>query len=272
MTEAEIPKRENRTERQRVELPFVRRKGDAGSWVYDHRVGIFSTVIVYLLAGIAFFMARIVIDGDGGRYGFYVLDVKDLPRKEPEEQKSDAEMIRQQLGAEDFSSVRNVSSNAEGKLDAGLRDDRGSQASEIYDEARAVQDRLGANRANYERGVREAQGILDSRPNQTQSGASGSQESARARGKVTISYRLEKRTATHLHVPAYQCEGGGQVVVTITVNRNGEVTGASISQSAGNDACINDMAVMAAKASRFNVDGNAPERQQGTITYLFIPQ
>ncbi len=272
MTEAKIPKGEKRTERQRVELPFVQRKSDAGSWVYDHRVGVFSTVIIYLLIGIAFFTARIVTGGNEARYGFYVLDLKDLPEVKPEEPKVNEEMIRQQLGAEDFSSVRNVTSNAEGKLDAGLRDDRGTQASEIYDEARAVQDRLGANRANYERGVREAQGILNSRPNQTQSGTSGSQESARARGKVTVSYSLEGRTATYLHVPAYQCEGGGQVVVAITVNRNGTVTGASVSQSAGNDACINDMAVKAARASTFNVDGTAPERQQGTITYIFIPQ
>ncbi len=92
------------------------------------------------------------------------------------------------------------------------------------------------------------------------------------KGRVTVSFSLTNpvRTSRRLVVPAYQCEGGGEVEVSVTVNRSGEVTAAHVEY--GGDACMRETALRAARASLFNIDQSAPARQQGTITYIFIPQ
>jgi TonB family protein len=78
------------------------------------------------------------------------------------------------------------------------------------------------------------------------------------------------RMSRHLEVPAYRCEGGGEVVVAITVDRDGKVVGARARE--GGDECMRECAVESARRSRFNIDPSAPARQTGTITYIFIPQ
>ena len=94
----------------------------------------------------------------------------------------------------------------------------------------------------------------------------------KVQGRVTVSFSLVDpvRHARHLVVPAYQCEGGGEVVVRITVNRAGEVTHASV--ASGGDDCMRETAVRAARNSVFDINDAAPARHTGTITYIFIPQ
>ena len=78
------------------------------------------------------------------------------------------------------------------------------------------------------------------------------------------------RTSRRLEIPAYLCEGGGEVVVAVAVNRAGEVAQARVTE--GGDDCMREAALRAARASLFNIDPTAPVKHQGTITYLFIPQ
>ena len=101
--------------------------------------------------------------------------------------------------------------------------------------------------------------------------SSSQRQTVKVQGNVTVSYDLAGRTATYLHVPAYQCREGGTVIVGITVNRNGEVTGAEVEKASPGD-CIAERAVQAARASTFNADAGAPDRQRGTITYVFVAQ
>ena len=58
--------------------------------------------------------------------------------------------------------------------------------------------------------------------------------------------------------------------IVLSVDKSKELIG--VGNTTTNDDCILDRAVEAARLSRFNVDGSAPDRQQGTITYLFVPQ
>lgn len=53
---------------------------------------------------------------------------------------------------------------------------------------------------------------------------------------MTVSFSLTDpvRTSRSLNIPAYRCEGGGDVVVEITVNRAGEVVNARV-QSGGDE-------------------------------------
>jgi TonB family protein len=76
-----------------------------------------------------------------------------------------------------------------------------------------------------------------------------------------------------LPVPAYKCQGGGDVSVQISVNRKGYVVGASVIESvSSSDECLIRSAVAAAKRSRFRASTSAPEKQVGEIVYRFIAQ
>ena len=144
----------------------------------------------------------------------------------------------------------------------------------IADEADAVAARMRASREAYERGLREEQAMIDAHNagKRSKDNQGKKQEDVRVTGNVLISFSLAGRTFTYMHVPAYQCEGSGQVVVSISVNRNGKVTSASVRSSTSGEECLSERALEAARLSRFNVDASAPASQSGTITYLFQRQ
>jgi hypothetical protein len=93
------------------------------------------------------------------------------------------------------------------------------------------------------------------------------------KGKSNIRYLLGNRYHVQLPIPVYLAQGGGEVVVDIIVNRNGEVLAANPREnSKSGDPSILAYARQAAEKTIFNTDGNAPEKEHGTITYLFVAQ
>ncbi len=258
----------------RLKLPFEKRPSDIGIWSYDHRVGLCVTVIAYLVAAIVFVSTRIAVGGTEQQASIYIDFQDEQPRPETPEERE--ERLQQEL-QEDFSDIRNRISNenaesGENQLNEQLRDDRGTDAGEIYDEAEEVQRRIRANREAYEQGLSEEQAILNGRKTKTDKTQN---RDVKIKGRVTVSFSLINpvRTSVKLVVPAYRCEGGGEVIVNITVNRNGRVIAASIDRtSSTTDGCMIEAALEAARESRFNVDRNAPDKHTGTISYIFIPQ
>lgn len=93
-------------------------------------------------------------------------------------------------------------------------------------------------------------------------------------GPTNIAYNVPGRNGTYLHLPIYKCENGGTVVVQIIVNPNGSVISSQIDKDASRDSdpCLEKAAIQAAQRSRFNKSIEAPPRQAGTITYVFLPQ
>lgn len=257
-----------------VELPFAQGKSDWGSWVYEHRAGVLATVIAYLLLGIFFVTARIVVRPTESQ-AFFEIDLQDVEtlveeRDRLQEQVREMQALNQ-LEREYYESVRNLASNEEGQLNAGVRDAQGTQADRIYDEARALEERMRAGRESYERGLQDADNILSDKPSNS-GGNNETPASARVEGNVSISYSLAGRHAVDLYRPTYLCRGGGEVVVRIAVDRNGRVVDAAVDAASVDDACLKEYAVKAALASRFNTDGTAEARQNGTITYRFAAQ
>ena len=111
----------------------------------------------------------------------------------------------------------------------------------------------------------------------TSTGAKGKSDLGNKHNEVTnITYYLKNRTegVIGLNNPIYVCQGGGKVVVNITVNRFGEVISASINsvKTSTKDKCLQEAGKQAALTSSFNEDLNAVTKQQGTITYNFIGQ
>ena len=253
----------------KLQLPFEQKKNDAGEWAYDHRIGLCVTLIAYLVLAIAFMVGKIVVGAKPSVQGI-IIDTKTLAELEAEKMRLEQEVRARQQAQEggDWRDVRNQYSN-ENALEERSRDDRGSMSSSLKESAEAVGERMQANRDAYEQGLAEERAI---RERMGRSGKDDRTQDSRARGRVTVSFSLTDpvRTRRYLEVPAYQCEGGGEVVVGITVNPSGEVVAAKV--ASGGDDCMREAALEAARNSLFNIDDSAPARQSGTITYLFIPQ
>ena len=263
------PRPERPVRRQRLRLPFDNRKQDAGEWAYDHRLGLSVMVIAYLVVGIVFFASKIVIGSKPHMQGIYV-DLQTLEELEAEKERLEREIALKQQNDIDWSAVRNLQSN-ESMLNENLRDDRGTNTSEINESAIAIAAGMAANRAAYEAGMAEAQSILDADRSNSNDKPKERQDS-KYKGGVTVRFEFRDpvRTSRDLVVPAYKCESGGQVVVAVVLNTGGEVISARV--TSGGDERMREEALKAARASLFNIDNSAPARHSGTITYTFIPQ
>ena len=255
-----------RPRKPRLRLPFDDRREDPVNWIYDNRVGLCVTIIVYLLFAIIFVSAKIGTSRNKVPETIYI----DLGAVELLEQERDRllEEVKRKNSEIDWKSIRNVSSN-ENALNENLEDEKGTDVAELNAAAEAVEKERKANREAYERGLREANAIGENREK-----GNGDKEKTdtKRKGTVTVSFSLKNPTrySCHLVKPAYRCEGGGEVIVAIVVNQRGEVTSAWV--ESGGDECMRQIAVESARNSRFDINNNAPTKQQGTITYIFIPQ
>ena len=258
-----------RPRRKRLDLPFDNRKQDAGTWAFDHRIGLMVTLIAYLVLMIVFVSSKIVIGRRAQSETMYI-DLQSLAELQKEKERLEEEIRRKQQERDpiDWRSIRNQTSN-ENALNEQLKDDRGTNAAAINEAAREAQERMRRNREAYEQGLAEQEAIRNQ--NQGSKGDSERQDSKK-KGRVTVSFSFTDpvRTSRYLHIPAYLCEGGGDVVVQAKINRQGKVTSAHV--VSGGDACMREAALNATRMSKFNTDPKAPAQQSGTITYIFIPQ
>ena len=113
------------------------------------------------------------------------------------------------------------------------------------------------------------QGVPTGDPNAGTYGQGGSGSGTKGSG---IDFSLDGRSAIRTPIPNYPGREEGVVVVTIQVDRNGNVTSATA--GARGSTTLNpdllDAARRAALQAKFNVDNNAAAVQSGTITYRFI--
>lgn len=232
----------------------------------EKKVGFYSTIIFHLVVLIIFLLTA--IHGIVSEETSFVLDFSKLEEIEKIEK---LEELKQQaskelddlLSGRASNSYRNV---AVDRSNQPLRDDRFKNPNQVYDEARELQRKLDASRAAA---LRE-QGSDDVAANNENLPKENAQQ---YKGPSVISYTLDGRKAISLPVPAYKCQGGGDVSVQITVNRKGYVVAAQVIESvSSSDECIVRSAIAAAKRSRFRASTTAPEKQVGEIVYRFIAQ
>ena len=257
-----------RPRRKPLRLPFDNRKEDIGSWAYDHRVGLFITIIIYLIIGIGFFASKIVIGRKVSQQGMYI-DLQTVEMLENERDRL-AEEVRRANQKIDWSKIRNTSSN-ENALNENLADDRGTKTAELNSDAEAVEARMRANREAYEKGLKDAKRAGE-RTEDSKSDSKNTNSEKKVKGTVTVSFSFKNpvRYSRHLVKPAYRCEGGGEVVVKAVIDRAGKVLTTTV--LSGGDECMRQTAISAAKGSTFDHNSDAPAKQEGTITYIFIPQ
>jgi TonB family protein len=260
------PQKSPRPRQQRLRLPFDNRREDPVGWIYDNRIGLSITIIAYLVVAIVFVSAKIGASKREIPNTIYI----DLGAVELLEQERDRllEEVRKNNSKIDWNSIRNLSSN-ENALNENLEDEKGTNAAALNSSAEATERAMQANREAYERGLRDADAIGE---NRSQGKGDKERKDSKRKGSVTVSFSFTNpvRYSRHLVKPAYRCEGGGEVIVSVLVNQRGEVTSATV--TSGGDECMRQTAVEAARNSRFDINNSAPTKQQGTITYIFIPQ
>jgi TonB family protein len=252
--------------KQRLDLPFVKRRTDPVSWIYDHRGGVFAIVGLALVMAILFIGSRIVVRTARADDAILV-DIRTVEELREEARRLQREVMMRQSEA-DRNAIRNAVSN-EG---AELRDDRNTNMSSMREAIDNVNQSLRGNRDAWDQGLRDIEQMRGERDGK---GEKNVNNDSRARGTVQISFSLLNpvRYSVDLVYPGYRCERGGEVTISITVSRGGDVVAAAVDKnSSDTDPCMHSAALDAARRSRFNIDPEAPERHTGTITYIFIPQ
>jgi hypothetical protein len=158
--------------------------------------------------------------------------------------------------------VRNIA------VDAGtpLKDDRGTDAEELYKEAERLAQEL--KNGQMEDAREETVELATEKKEQKKD-----EPEKEYTGPSVLSYNLDGRKAVRLNIPAYRCYGSGDVTVIITVDNAGRVVGAKVMEEvSSDDTCLRNYAIRAARLSQFSASSTAPPRQTGEILYRFIAQ
>ncbi len=234
----------------------------------EKKAGFYTTVIFHLVVIIICLLTA--IQRVASEETSFVLDfskLEEIERIEKQEElkaQASKELEDMLSGKASSSAYRNV---AVDRSSQALKDDRFKNPNQVYDEARELQRKLDASRAAAlrEQGADDAaQASQDNLPDSN---------APQYKGPSVISYSLDGRKALSLPVPAYKCQGGGDVSVQIAVNRKGYVVSAAVIESvSSSDECLVRSAVAAAKRSRFRASSSAAEKQIGEIVYRFIAQ
>ena len=161
--------------------------------------------------------------------------------------------------------IRNIATDASR---AQLKDDRGTDAEQLYKDA----ERLAQDLKNGQKDDIEENAVEETVEMQHQQKPVEKNQKEYS-GPSVLSYNLDGRKASHLPIPAYRCYGAGDVTVIITVNNAGQVVGAKVlDEISSSDECLRKFAIRAARLSKFNMSQDAPANQTGEIIYRFIAQ
>jgi hypothetical protein len=236
------------------------RKPDEGD-----KAGLYITVIFHLGLLIILLVCQIgsaIRKGDTFVIDFSKQEAKEQVQKEMNLKEEVAEKINQMLESSAGVPVRNVA------VDRGaLKDDRNTNAEELYKEAEKLDKEL---KSGFKVEEDDEDYVAVNKPQPKKEEASSKDA---YKGPSVVSYELEGRKASRLSIPAYRCLGAGYVTVIITVNPQGSVISAKIQEDvSSDDKCLRDFAIRAAKLSRFSASTSAPARQVGNIVYMFIAQ
>ena len=233
----------------------------------EDKAGLYITVIFHLTVIIVLLVYG--IDSTIKREESFVLDfskqeeiervMKEKAFKEDVSKRLDRLIEMSQATSEP---VRNIA------VDAGapLKDDRGTDAEELYKEAERLAQEL--KNGQMEDAREETVELPAEKKEQKKEEAKKEYT-----GPSVLSYNLDGRKASKLNIPAYRCYGSGDVTVIITVDNSGRVVGAKVMEEvSSDDTCLRNYAIRAARLSQFSASSTAPPRQTGEILYRFIAQ
>lgn len=229
----------------------------------DDRVGLYITVIVHL--SVLIVLMGIQLGATLKKESTFVLDFTKAEQIEKLKKELDLKQaINERLNemlAGGYEPVRNIAVDR-----SSLKDDRHSaeDAEQLYKDVEKLRKDLQSAPEIPEENevVAEPEKSKETK-----------REEVRYSGPSVLSWELEGRKASRLPIPAYRCLGAGEVRINITVDKQGNVTGAKVDEgSSSSDGCLRSFAVRAARMSKFSMSSTAPDRQQGFIIYQFVAQ
>ena len=236
----------------------------------ESKAGLYLTIIFHLVVIIVLLIYQ--IDSTLKAETSFVLD---FSKQEEIEKQEEIRVLKEEVSkqldeliaaARASLPIRNIAVDASNKP---LKDDRNTDADQLYKDAERLAKELKAGQNAIEEDAKEETVDLSSK----EAKGEGEGSSQPYSGASVLSYRLDGRKARHLPIPAYKCYGGGDVVVIINVDQTGRVVGAQVNEAGTTgDACMKREAVKAAKNSRFSGSPTAPNPQVGEIVYRFIAQ
>ena len=231
----------------------------------EDRAGLYITVIFHLLVIIVLLASQIssaLRKGESFLIDFSKQEIIEEKKKEENLKEEVKQKLDRMLDSYAGVPIRNIAVDRS----STLKDDRNTNAEELYKEA----ERLARELENgYE--IDEPDDYIPlSKP---VSQKKEPQKKQQYSGPSVVSYDLAGRKASRLSIPAYRCFGAGHVTVIITVDPSGNVVNAKIQEDvSSNDKCLRDFAIRAARTSKFSASSSAPPRQIGNIVYMFIAQ
>ena len=246
--------------------------------IYRHNIyGVITTLIFHIIVLIILILSQLHI-GDQLKRDTIVLDLSLVDIKVPEPEKE--KQLQQQLAAVSqpqkpvsgqLASNRAVNDAAKGK------DDGISSRDPFFDKAykndiAAAKKLLSDVNQTLARKIPEI-GDIPMPADHAEGKTREEVKQSNFKGKSNIHYSLENRYHALLPIPVYLAEGGGEVIVDIVVGRDGIVLKAEPRPNPSiADLTTFAYAKQAAEKTIFNEDPKAPERQKGTITYIFLAQ
>lgn len=231
----------------------------------DQKAGLYITAIIHVAVIIVLLVVRIGYEFQ--RENSFVLDFtqqeeQERIREERQLKETAAQLLENLISASAGVPVRNVAVDR-----SQLKDDRGTNADELYREA----ERLAQDLKDGQQHTEDPEDYVAA-PSQPKEDRKEEQPKPYS-GPSVLSWSLDGRKASHLPIPAYRCYGAGEVTVVITVDNRGTVVNAKVDEGSSTaDNCLRTFAVRAARLSNFSASQTAPARQAGTITYAFIAQ
>jgi len=235
-------------------------------WLEEHQIGILTTIAIHLFI-IAFFMVlKIRTNAVTEREYNIMIDMAIV--NDNLEELTPEEILRQQNNIEEFqqeyNQIRNIPVN---RADERAMENVEKMVRDVKAELNIVDRPQDKTSENVPQEERVPENVFDEKfP------ANAAGERTVYKGQTTVSYDLSGRRHTWMPVPAYKCREGGTIVVNIVVNGNGYVVSADIDKIKSNSdaSCLVEAAKRDAERSRFNE--STTTRQQGSITYIFLPQ
>ncbi len=230
----------------------------------EDKAGLYITVIFHLAVLIVLLATQLGFSI--AKENSFVLDFTkqeetEKTQKEEVFKEDISERIERMLSAAGSIPIRNIA------VDRGaLKDDRGTNAEELYKDAERLQQELN-------NGAPLPKDELVYEYKKTETGGPKKSSESSYSGPSVVSWELEGRKASRLPIPAYRCMGAGMVTVIISVDPQGNVINAKVEDALSSpDGCLRNFAIRAARLSKFSASSSAPPKQIGNIVYQFIAQ
>ncbi|MDE5889777.1 MAG: hypothetical protein K2H10_02045, partial [Bacteroidales bacterium] len=142
--------------------------------------------------------------------------VLDFSRQEERERLAEEEAFKENISrhidellkaaaTQQRTSIRNIAVDASSSQ---LKDDRGTDADQLYKDAERLAKELAGGKQAIEEDAREETVDMSGHKPKENS------NTKEYKGPSVVSYTLDGRKASHLKIPAYRCMGEGDVTVT----------------------------------------------------------